>query len=112
MTEHEEAILLKEYLDVLQNQGKITLYAHVPNETFTRSWRQKQKNTAEGVKSGVPDYIIVTPKKVLFLELKKKKDSYPTPNQRYWLSELDNKETITGWAKGFDAAVEFITKNL
>lgn len=112
LTEHEEAVLLKEYLDVLQTQGKISLYSHIPNETFTNSWKTKKKNKAEGVHTGVPDYLIVTPKKVIFLKLKRAKESYPRKDQRYWLSELDNKTIKTGWAKGFDGAVKFITENL
>ena len=39
----------------------------VPNETFTRSWKQKNMNKALGVSKGVPDLFICLPNKLLSL---------------------------------------------
>lgn len=107
-TEHEEAVTLAQYLEILQVQGKIQLYSHIPHETFTRSWGTKRKNKAEGVKKGVPDYIIVTKNKVLFIELKRLKGSVVSDEQRHWLECLINKETIPAIAYGFEDAKRFI----
>lgn len=112
LSEHQVATLLAQFLDVLQNQGKVSVYSKIPSETYTTSRNQKRKNKQEGVHTGVPDYIIVTERKVIFLEIKKDKGSYLRPDQKVWQAELHGKEIVVGWARGFDEAVEFISSNL
>ena len=110
--EHDEAVPLAEYLDILKKQGRIELFSHIPNETYTKSWNTKRKNKAEGVRAGVPDYIIVTKTKVLFLELKRVKGSTVSSEQREWFDKLGGKETVSAIAKGFDEAKEFVEGEL
>ncbi len=112
LTEHEEAELLAEYLDQLQATEKITLFSHIPNETFTRNWGTRMRNKREGVRKGVPDYIIITDTKCLFLELKRRKGSNITQEQVQWNMHLQGKQTSAYIAKGFDEAVKYITDNL
>lgn len=112
LTEHEEAVLFAEFLDKLQDMGKITLFSHIPHETFTKNWGTKRRNRLEGVKRGVPDYIIITDKKVLFVELKRKKKSNVSEDQKVWNEHLQFKQTAAYIARGFDEAVSFVNDNL
>lgn len=74
-----------QYLDLLMVQNKVLEYSHVPQETFTRSWGIKMKNKAMGVRAGVPDMIILFPKGVLFLELKREKRGKVSEAQERWI---------------------------
>jgi hypothetical protein len=107
-TEEQEQTAVVQYLELLKDQGKVLLFSAVPNNTYTRSWNQKRKQYAEGVRKGVPDLIIVTPSKVLFLEMKRERGGYPRPEQREWLEALNGKEVVSTWAGGFDEAKEKI----
>lgn len=111
-TEEQEQTAVVEYLEMLKKQGKVLLFSAVPNNTYTRSWNQRRKAKAEGVRKGVPDLIIVTKDKVLFLEMKRAKGTYPRPEQKEWLKVLDGKEVVSDWAKGFDEAKEKIDEVL
>lgn len=67
MTESQESIALASYL-----RANGYRFTKSPNETYTKSWNQKRKNTLEGVSKGTPDYMIVLKRKsLLFIELKK-----------------------------------------
>ncbi len=112
LTEHQEATSLAQYLTILQRQGRIELFTHVPNETYTKSWAAKRRNKVEGVKQGVPDYIIVTKKEVLFIELKRTKRSVTSIEQKEWLLKLKGKTTDTVLAKGYEEAKAFINLKL
>lgn len=110
--EHDEAIVLKEYLDILVTQGKIVCYSHIPQETFTKSWGIKRKNKQEGVHVGVPDYIVVTSQKTMFVELKRKKGGAASPEQKVWIEALNEAGSPSAICLGFDQAKEFIDRNL
>lgn len=115
-SEHDEAVTLKQYLDILMIQKRIVCYSHIPQETFTKNWGTKMKNKAEGVHSGVPDYIIVTPHKILFLELKRRKGLHVnvTLQQKFWIQALNGVDSHISAAicRGFDEAKEFIEDNV
>ncbi len=111
-TEHDEAVALAQYLEILQKQGRIELYSHLPHETFTRNWGTRMRNKREGVKKGVPDYIIVTKEKVLFIELKRIKRSATSQEQDQWLFALNDKRTVSGVSLGFEQARKVIENNL
>lgn len=111
-SEHAEAVALAGYLLMLQRMGKIQLYSHLPHETYTTSWAAKRKNTSEGVKSGVPDYIVITKDKVLFIELKREKGGVVSEEQKLWISNLEGKTTVASVCKGFEASKAFIDLNI
>jgi hypothetical protein len=111
-TEHEEAVLLTEYLTLFQNKGEVELFSHIPNETFTKNWGTKTKNKQEGVRKGVPDYIIVTKEKVIFIELKRIKGSSTSPEQIEWNVKLQGKTTDAYIARGFEEARKYLEKYL
>lgn len=107
-TEHEEAVILTEYLNLLQTRGHIVLFSHIPHETFTRSWNTKRKNKAEGVHKGVPDYLIITKTKIVFLELKRSKGGRVSEEQAKWLLALSLRGALVSICNGFSEAKQFI----
>lgn len=108
--EDDECYTLAEYLDVLSTQGKVEVYTHTANETYTKSWKQKRRNTRIGVRPGIPDYVIVTHSTVLFVEMKRTTSGQLSQPQRVWLKSLDGKPVKATMCRGFDEAKEFISK--
>jgi hypothetical protein len=85
-------------------------FFRVPNETYTKSWSQKAKNKALGVKPGVPDLFVFVPGKyVIAIEMKRTKGSATSQAQKDWIAVLN---TIPGCqafiAKGADEAIAVI----
>ncbi len=99
----------------------------VPNETFTKSHKQRIKNKKLGVSSGVPDLAVVVPTKAIaeryavsrdyealygnrlvFIEMKRKKGGVTSKNQKKWIKTLNEAGIQTVVCKGCDAAIEFI----
>lgn len=111
-TEHDECVLLKDWLDQLLWGGKIKNYTHVPNETYTESHTQKRKNKQEGVKSGFPDYVILTQKCLIVVEMKRVKGGEVSETQKVWLAHFTELGIPNIVANGFDEAKDFIKKYL
>ena len=113
---HEEddlTIQVTNYLEELLLKRKIKVFSHVPQETFTKSWVTKNKNKAMGVRSGVPDMLIVFPHSVLFLELKRLKGGVVSQAQATWLEALSATGKVTAKvACGWDQAKEAIDAEL
>lgn len=108
LEEDVESIRFAGYLLMLQRQGKLEVYSHIPHETYTTSWNQKKNNKLKGVRAGVPDYIIVIKGFVVFLEMKRKKGGVVSPEQKQWLEAVNNKITVSTVAKGYEEAKHFI----
>lgn len=93
-------------------QKKVVCYSHIPQETFTKNWGTKRKNKDEGVHTGVPDYIIVTPYNLVFIELKRKKGGTVSQEQKDWILALnsiyDDESVKARVCKGFDEAKAFL----
>lgn len=104
ISEFQEQCLVVEYLEMLLSHGKVKVFSAVPNNTFTKSWVQKRKQVAEGVRPGVPDMIIVTENHCLFLEMKKQKGGTLSAYQKEWIQALQGKKVVATVAKGFDQA--------
>lgn len=123
-TEHYEAIALKQYLDILVTQKKVVCYSHIANETFIRSFATRRIHIAEGKHAGVPDYIVVTPHGILFIELKRIKGSIVSDKQTAWIKAINNVGNYLGnkdsdcdtvhaaVVKGFDEAKKFLDENV
>jgi hypothetical protein len=103
-TEDQECYWLVEYLDILKNQGKITMYSHIPNETFTKSWSVKLKNKKKGVSRGFPDYVILTPKQMIIIEMKRIKGGVTSDEQREWLKAFKGLGHVAEVCYGFEEA--------
>lgn len=120
--EDQITMQVTEYLEVLKSTGKVIAFSHIPNSTFTRSWSVKRRNTAMGVRAGVPDMLIVFKDKVLFLELKRVKGGVLSPYQKEWIKAINAVEepaldsshryVIARVASGFDEAQAVIDECL
>jgi hypothetical protein len=108
LSEYQECVLLAEYLDLLKKQGKIVLYSHIPNGTWTPSWSQKTRNKKMGVSSGVPDYLILTKSRLFFIEMKRKKSGKVSDEQLMWLGAILSCDIRAHVANGFDEAKSII----
>ena len=104
--EQDECIILVEWLELLGDE--ILEFSHTAQETYTKSWRQKTKNKKMGVRPGVPDYIVVTKKAVLFIEMKRKKGGRVTEAQERWLEAIHKAGGEARICYGFDDAKKFI----
>lgn len=105
---NEEDVLTKQvtnYLEGLRMSGKVKCYSHIPSSTYTESWSQKNKNKAMGVRPGVPDMLIVTPDRVLFLELKKEKGGVVSIYQKEWIEAINYIAKGTAYAQGISQVV-------
>lgn len=108
--EDDHTEMVAGYLEILLMQGKVMEYTHTANETWDPGWKQKAKNQAKGVRSGIPDFVIVFKHAVLFLELKKPVGGAVSKTQKVWIAAL---AAIGGAvhvevAKGFDEAKKWI----
>ena len=105
--EYEECLALVSYLQYLNIP-----FAHIHQEWWTTSWKQKNRAKALGVSPGVPDYMIVLPDKLLFIEMKRRKGGQVSEHQKKWieiLNNIDNKNKIEAVVcKGFDEAKKII----
>lgn len=116
-TEYQECVQLTHYLDDLKSYGKIVMFAHLVNELkINRKAGQKpnfaylNSRKAEGWRPGVPDYLIVTPKKTLFIEMKRMKGSKVSDAQNEWLNALNNTGVTAVVCYGANEAIEVIEK--
>lgn len=82
----------------------------VPNETFTKSWAQKNKNKALGVSAGVPDLFVAIPHVGLVgIEMKRTKGSVTSQAQKDWLAVLNDLPGVEAHiAKGAEEAIKII----
>ena len=106
--EYNECCTLAEYLEALKRQGRVLQFTHVPNETYTKSWSQKIKNKKQGVKKGVPDYMILFPERLIFIEMKRVKGGTVSPEQKEWLANLTSLGFVAVVCNGFDEAKKVI----
>lgn len=86
----------------------------VPNETYTKSWAQKNKNKALGVSAGVPDLFVVIPGQYLVgIEMKRTKGSVTSEAQKEWHKTLNTVPNVQVYVcKGSEAAIDVISKLL
>jgi len=83
-------------------------FFRVPNETYTKSWKQKNMNKALGVSAGVPDLFVVTPHGLKGVEMKRLKGSVTSPQQVEWLETLNEAGVVSKVCKGAEEAIAFI----
>lgn len=130
-TEEQEQMAFVQWL-------RLKGYPHfrVPNETYTKSFKQKAKNKALGVSPGVPDLFVIIPtdynnttinfmhygdcpvvdgdgvygkkNRLIAIEMKRKKGGTTSANQKQWLKTLNEAGVQSVVCKGCDAAIEFI----
>ena len=105
--EDEEA---KAFAQWLQLSGY--KFTHIANESGLPphvAMIAAKKKKAMGVSRGVPDFMVITNKGLVFVEMKRLKGSSTSPEQWEWvnaLNELDGVEAAI--IKGADKAIEYI----
>jgi len=102
-TEDDEQTVVVEYCD-LKGYKRF----RVPNETYTKSWSQKNKNKRLGVSSGVPDLFVIVNNHLIAIEMKRTKGSVTSPQQLEWLAALNVAGIQARICKGADEAIQFI----
>lgn len=91
-SEHDEQIAFVQFLDMLGLR-----YTAIPNATWTKSWSQKAKNHAEGLRPGFPDLIVLIPAHrsndgqghLLAIEMKKRAGGRLSDVQSAWIASLN-----------------------
>lgn len=110
------------YLEELKDKGKILHFSSIPSGVFIKSgggkgrsqgWATLNRLKAEGLRSGAPDLVIVSPKNVLFCELKREKGSTTSEAQLGWNKAInDTGKAKAAICKGLDDAKDWIDKNI
>ena len=110
--EHKQQVALFKWLR-LQHPKAYALTFAVPNGANTGQ-RQGAYMKAEGLKSGVPDIMMMVPGggfHGLCIEYKTEKGR-PSPAQLEWLDKLGGAGYMAAMCKGLDAAMETINSYL
>lgn len=102
-TEAQEQMQLVQWLRL-----KKIPHFRVPNETYTKSWKQKHMNKALGVSKGVPDLFVCLPSKLIAIELKRTKGFVISPEQQLWIDRLNKAGVQAIIAKGCQEAIDFV----
>ena len=113
LSEYDEQCLLVEYLEL-----KRLKFSKTAQETWAKNWGVIMKNKKSGVRKGLPDMLIIIPRKkmddkLIFIEMKKKKGSTTTQEQKEWQCALNRCEGVNSYiCKGFEEAKEVIDEEL
>lgn len=106
-TEEVEQRLVVEYLE--QRRCKFTA---IPNSTYTKSWAQKRKNTATGLRAGFPDLVIIANWTFFCIEMKRTVGGKVSAEQRGWHQALLAAGIPVYVCEGFDEAKQVIDSYL
>ena len=97
--------------------GNILRFTANVRETYTHgSHFQNNYNKSAGVRKGLPDLTILTPRKILFLELKRTgaTASAVSPEQREWIRDLNiyGATVVAKVCFGYEESINFITSHI
>lgn len=109
------------YLDDLVKYKKIKCFTHIPNETSIKNMAYLKKMKAIGKRAGVPDFLIIAFKKVIFIEMKRRQNENNTSasvisnDQLAWISNIKgicSENVYADICYGSDQAINYINKHL
>ena len=101
----------KTFAKWLEWQG--VMFSHIANELYTNNWKIRGARMAMGVKTGVPDYVIVLPQGLLFIEMKRQKGSATSKTQKEWIAALNKIPNVqANVCKGASEAIELVQRIL
>ena len=109
------------YLDDLVAYKKIRCFSHIPNETSIKHPGYLAKMKSMGKRRGVPDFVVITVKKILFIEMKRQKNnkgksaSVISRDQMLWINnikKLNNENVYAEICYGYNEAINFVNKHL
>lgn len=96
----------------MRKHPKIVNFTHIKNESYGP--KQKWKRIADmhmGLRRGVPDYMVVTTKGIMFIEMKRRKGGVLSPKQKEWLKHLNEYGKVPAVeCKGFPEAKNALTR--
>lgn len=87
---------------------------HIPNEG-KRTRATGGRLRAEGLKKGMPDICLPVARGSshgLYIEMKRLKDSNPTPEQEEWMDGLYQEGYCVAWCRGWESASMIILEYL
>ncbi len=97
-------------------RAKGLMFTYIANDTWTPSWSTKGRNKKLGTSSGVPDYMIIIPPSLMFIEMKKQKGGKVSENQKIWIDALRAVDNVDAYVcNGAEEAIKLIeefTNNL
>lgn len=111
--EGQEQAALFSWAELEMKRGRypeLRLMFHVPNGG-ARSKAEAGRFKAEGVKAGVPDLFLPVPRGEyhgMFIEMKKRVGGRLSPEQKIWISELNEQGYHAVVACGWDEASNYI----
>lgn len=91
------------------------MFIHCPNEG-RRSWATGKKLKAMGMRKGVSDFLIVDPPPLVLnavgavYEMKALDGKSPTPEQLEFLARMSSRNYATGWGKGHEIAIKWLSE--
>lgn len=103
-SEYAESVIFANWL-----RARGLTFSHIPNSTYTPSHAAKAKNKAMGVSKGVPDYLILLPGRVVFVELKRRHGGRVSPEQLEWGEALVRSGAFFSVCYGALEAISFVT---
>lgn len=114
-TEAQEQKALFEWAEWAKRRyPELALMYHIPNEA-RRSYALGKEMKAQGLRSGVPDICLPVPRGdygALYIEMKRRKDSRLSDNQRGWINGLNRAGNRAVVCKGWEAARDEIENYL
>lgn len=107
-SEDDEEHAVSDYCDL-----KKWKHTHFSNETYTTSWKQKQKMRYLGVHSGIPDHIVLIPNRVggfytVFVEMKRQKGGTISDEQYKWVHALICAGNYATVCEGAEEAIKYL----
>ena len=106
-TEHLEQVAFCSWLD-----WKHIAYASIPNGT-NKGYAMQHKFKSEGLKKGFPDLLVFLPSVIVFIEMKRKKGSVISNEQKEWQVRINSYSYAKAYiCYGADDAMATIEKLL
>ncbi len=107
-SEDDEEHTLADYCDL-----RGWRHTHFSNETYTTSWKQKAKMKYLGVHSGVPDHLVIVPRRdglviPVYIEMKRQKGGTVSDSQFAWIKTLKIAMQYVAVCEGGAEAVEYL----
>lgn len=106
-TEEVEQRTVVQYLEAMHCK-----FTAIPNSTYTKSWSQKRKNMATGLRAGFPDMVVIANNRFFCIEMKRLIGSTVSESQKEWHEALRAAGIPVFVCKGFAEAKEVIDEML
>jgi len=111
LSEHYEQKAVVDWANAVQGRYPELRWLYATPNAAKRSAMTSSIMKAEGMKSGVPDLCLPVARRSyhgLYIEMKKKKDSTTSDNQKEWIEQLNKQGYMAVICKGADEAIETI----